>query len=196
MLVRVLNHLGIKSLHAIAGGSYGGMVALAFGERHPERVGHLLSLVLPTARTRWPLPGAACNDRSCALLSTAAARKEGLQLARALAMSTYRSSEEFSARFTGAPVLDAERFVFPVEELPILAWRRLRDRVIVLNRSFVYPSPSICIGWTRLAFSYRRRPSRFAKINSFHSLTCAQWLRACRWRVCTKCPRSTATMHS
>jgi homoserine O-acetyltransferase len=41
--------------------------------------------------------------------------KDGLQLARALAMSTYRSSEEFSARFNGAPVVDGERFVFPVE---------------------------------------------------------------------------------
>jgi homoserine O-acetyltransferase len=42
--------------------------------------------------------------------------KEGLQLARALAMSTYRSSEEFEARFDGAPTRDAEHYVFPVEQ--------------------------------------------------------------------------------
>ncbi|MBX5462848.1 MAG: alpha/beta fold hydrolase, partial [Steroidobacteraceae bacterium] len=41
-LVAVLNHLGLKSLRAIVGGSYGGMVALAFGERYPERVSQLL----------------------------------------------------------------------------------------------------------------------------------------------------------
>ncbi|MGH8327979.1 MAG: alpha/beta fold hydrolase, partial [Steroidobacteraceae bacterium] len=41
-LLRVLNHLGIKSLKAIAGGSYGGMVALAFAESYPERVAHLI----------------------------------------------------------------------------------------------------------------------------------------------------------
>ena len=38
VLLRLLDHLGISSLRAIAGGSYGGMVALAFGERYPERV--------------------------------------------------------------------------------------------------------------------------------------------------------------
>jgi len=42
LLVRLLNNLGLKSLRAIIGGSYGGMVALAFGERYPERVGHLI----------------------------------------------------------------------------------------------------------------------------------------------------------
>src|SRR5262249_18995586 len=31
-LARLVDHLGIRSLRAIAGGSYGGMVALAFGE--------------------------------------------------------------------------------------------------------------------------------------------------------------------
>src|SRR6202171_2144901 len=36
-LVRLLDHLGVESLAAIAGGSYGGMVGLAFAERFPER---------------------------------------------------------------------------------------------------------------------------------------------------------------
>jgi homoserine O-acetyltransferase len=31
-------------------------------------------------------------------------------------MSTYRSPEEFAARFAGTPALDGERFVFPVEQ--------------------------------------------------------------------------------
>jgi homoserine O-acetyltransferase/O-succinyltransferase len=41
--------------------------------------------------------------------------KEGLQLARALAMSTYRSGEEFAARFAGLPAQGDDGFVFPVE---------------------------------------------------------------------------------
>src|SRR5438270_4020228 len=36
-LAQLLDHLGLASLAAIAGGSYGGMVGLAFAERYPER---------------------------------------------------------------------------------------------------------------------------------------------------------------
>ena len=38
----LLDHLGIRALRAIVGASYGGMVALAFGERHPDRVAQLV----------------------------------------------------------------------------------------------------------------------------------------------------------
>ncbi len=115
VLLRVLDHLGISALHAIAGGSYGGMVALAFGERYPERVGHLL--IIGAADRAHPMATAWRSvQRQMVRFAVDCGRaKEGLQLARALAMSTYRSSEEFSARFNGAPVLDGDRFVFPVE---------------------------------------------------------------------------------
>ncbi len=114
-LIRVLDHLGIRSLHAIAGGSYGGMVALAFGERHPERVAHLL--IIGASDRAHPMATAWRSvQRQIVRFAVDCGRpKDGLQLARALAMSTYRSSEEFSARFSGIPVLDGERYVFPVE---------------------------------------------------------------------------------
>lgn len=115
LLLRLLNHLGIKALRAIAGGSYGGMVGLAFGERYPERVGRLI--VLCAADRPHPL-GTAWRSvqREIVRLTLASGRAaDGLKLARALAMSTYRSSEEFGARFAGPPVLESDRFVFPVE---------------------------------------------------------------------------------
>jgi homoserine O-acetyltransferase/O-succinyltransferase len=115
VLARVLDHLGLRSLHAIAGGSYGGMVGLAFGELHPERVGHLF--IIGAADRAHPMSTAWRSvQRQMVRFAVDCGRpKEGLQLARALAMSTYRSSEEFSARFNTAPVLEGERFVFPVE---------------------------------------------------------------------------------
>ena len=115
MLLRVLNHLGIRSLRAIAGGSYGGMVALAFGERYPERVSQLL--LIGAADRPHPMATAwRTVQRQMVRFAIECGRSaEGLQLARALAMSTYRSAEEFSARFTGAPVVERDRFVFPVE---------------------------------------------------------------------------------
>lgn len=116
MLVRVLNHLGIKSLQAIAGASYGGMVALAFGERYPERAAHLL--VLSAADRTHPMATAwrSIQRRIVRFGATAGQSAEGLALARALAMATYRSPEEFAARFSSAPRVDGARFVFPVED--------------------------------------------------------------------------------
>ena len=115
LLLRLLNHLGIKSVRAIAGGSYGGMVALAFGERYPERVGRLI--VLCAADRPHPLATAwrSVQREIVRLTGESGRAAEGLKLARALAMSTYRSSEELAARFRGPPALESDRFVFPIE---------------------------------------------------------------------------------
>jgi len=115
LLLRLLNHLGIKALRAIAGGSYGGMVALAFGERYPERVGRLI--VLCAADRPHPLATAwrSVQRDIVRLAAETGCPAEGLKLARALAMSTYRSGEEFAARFAGPPTLESSRFLFPVE---------------------------------------------------------------------------------
>ena len=43
-LCAIVRHLGLKSLHAIVGASYGGMVALCFAERYAELVGHIVVL--------------------------------------------------------------------------------------------------------------------------------------------------------
>jgi homoserine O-acetyltransferase len=116
LLVALLDHLGIKSLRAIAGGSYGGMVALAFGERYPERVSQLL--VIGAADRAHPMSTAWRSvQRHVVKFGLSVGKsKEGVQLARALAMSTYRSSEEFAARFGGAATQGEQGFTFPVED--------------------------------------------------------------------------------
>jgi homoserine O-acetyltransferase/O-succinyltransferase len=114
-LVRVLNHLGIKSLRAFAGGSYGGMVALAFAERHPDRVGHLI--VIGASDRAHPMATAwrSIERRIARFGIDTGHPAAALELARALAMTTYRSTEEFAARFGGRPSRDDGAFVFPVE---------------------------------------------------------------------------------
>lgn len=115
-LLRVLNHLGLKSVQAIIGASYGGMVALAFGERYPERVAHLL-VVSASDRTHPMATAWRSVQRRVVRFAASVDRPgEGLALARALAMATYRSPEEFAARFTGAPRHTENGFVFPVED--------------------------------------------------------------------------------
>lgn len=116
VLLRLLNHLGIRSLRAIVGASYGGMVALAFGERHPDRVSQLFAISASDRTHPMSTAWRSVQRRIVRFGLEVGHAERGLELARALAMSTYRSPEEFAARFAGAPKRSAEGFVFPVEE--------------------------------------------------------------------------------
>lgn len=115
-IVRLLDHLGIAQLRAIVGASYGGMVALAFGERHPARAERLI--VISAADCAHPMATAWRSiQRNMARLGVAEdCATPALELARALAMCTYRSHEEFAARFRKAPRWEGGRPVFAVEE--------------------------------------------------------------------------------
>ncbi|HEY6641254.1 homoserine O-succinyltransferase MetX [Povalibacter sp.] len=115
LLRQLLDHLQLASLRAIVGASYGGMVALAFAERFPKSVGHIV--VISAADRAHPM---ATAWRSVQRATVRYALKkgegpEGLRLARALAMATYRSSAEFSTRFDAEPERIDGRFQFPVE---------------------------------------------------------------------------------
>jgi homoserine O-acetyltransferase len=93
------------------------MVALAFGERYPERVLQLVTIGASDRAHPMATAWRAVQRRVVRFAASMGNAKEGLQLARALAMSTYRSSEEFGARFGGLPAQgDDGGFTFPVEE--------------------------------------------------------------------------------
>ena len=115
VLARLIEHLQIPALHAIVGASYGGMVALAFAERYRTQVERIV--VISAADRAHPM---ATAWRSVQRATVRYALKkndgpEGLRLARALAMATYRSSDEFASRFDAEPERIDGRFQFPVE---------------------------------------------------------------------------------
>jgi homoserine O-acetyltransferase len=137
----LMDYLGIARLRAIVGASYGGMVALAFAERYPERVERLL--VLSAADRTHPMATAwRCVQRRIVRFALSTRRPaEGLELARALAMASYRSPLEFAARFNFAPERSGERFVFPVEQYLMARGRDYAARY--LPESFLCLSESI-----------------------------------------------------
>jgi homoserine O-acetyltransferase len=115
-LSQIVQHLGINSLHAIVGASYGGMVALCFAEKHGTLVDHIVVL---SAADRGQALSTAWRSVQRQIVREAIARGDGatgLKLARALAMATYRSPIEFALRFGGAPTRIAGRFRFPIED--------------------------------------------------------------------------------
>ena len=114
-LVAVLDHLGLGSVTLI-GASYGGMVALAFAAAYPTRVRRLL--VLCAAHRAHPMATAVRSvQRGILRLGLETGREaDGVALARALAMTTYRSPEEFDGRFPWRDTQeDAGAPVFPVD---------------------------------------------------------------------------------
>jgi homoserine O-acetyltransferase len=86
---------------AIIGASYGGMIALALAERRPDLVAKLVVISAPAA----PHPAATAIreiQRRIVALGLATGRgAEAQSIARGLAMTTYRTHEEFAARFAG-----------------------------------------------------------------------------------------------
>ena len=115
-VVAVLDHLEIKKLHAFVGASYGGMVGLVLAMLYPERVSRLL--VLCAAHRSHPMSvGLRVIQRRIVALAAAAGReRDGLALARALAITTYRTVEEFERRFVSSPSWDDGLPRFAVEE--------------------------------------------------------------------------------
>jgi len=113
--VAVMDHLGIESLHGCIGASYGGMVTLVMGAQHPARLRH--GIVVSAAHRTHPMSTAwrSVQRNFVRYAIEHGEGEQGLALARALAMTTYRSVREFEDRFPGEPTRRDGRFVFPVE---------------------------------------------------------------------------------
>jgi len=106
----IVNHLGIKRLHAVAGGSIGGMQALEWAARFPHRVARCISI----GATPLSAMGLALNHLQRLAIqndphwqagnySREDAPVAGLALARAIAMCSYKSADLFNERFQRRP---------------------------------------------------------------------------------------------
>ena len=110
----VLDALGAPSV-TLVGASYGGMVALAFAELFADRVSGLV-LVCGAHRTHPMATAWRSIQRSIVQLGEdSGAQAEGLALARQLAMTTYRSADEFERRFDHGPSAEGVAR-FPVQD--------------------------------------------------------------------------------
>ncbi|MDB5668011.1 MAG: alpha/beta fold hydrolase [Alphaproteobacteria bacterium] len=101
ILCAALDAVGIDTADLVLGASYGGMVALALAEARPDRVRRLAVISAPA--DPWPFSTAMreLQRRAVALGLDRGDGEAGLSIARGLAMLTYRTPEEFAARFSG-----------------------------------------------------------------------------------------------
>lgn len=109
-LIAALDTLGVERAQAFAGASYGGMVGLCLAELAPGRLEKLLMLC--AAHRPHPLATAWRSiQRDIVRLGAEQGRsREALAIARALAVTTYRSAKEFDARFAWGSSSNDVRF--------------------------------------------------------------------------------------
>jgi len=115
-LACVMDVAGIDTLQTIVGASYGGMVALAFASLYPKRVGNLV--IISAAHASHPMATAlrAMQRRVVELGISTDRGRDALKIARGIAMTTYRTAEEFAERFSSQPDDIPSEANFPVED--------------------------------------------------------------------------------
>jgi homoserine O-acetyltransferase len=89
-----LDSLGVRRLHAVVGGSLGGMIALAMAALEPKRVERVVPIAACEAASAWII---GWNHVARQLVSLDAGGR-GLELARQLAMMTYRAEAGLQQR--------------------------------------------------------------------------------------------------
>lgn len=111
----VCEYFGIERLHAFVGSSYGGMIALSFGALYPDCVEHL---VVACSAHRPHAMGTAWRSIQRKIVRFGLETQQpdrALSLARELGMTTYRTPQEFSKRFSVLPPEEAPEQPFEVE---------------------------------------------------------------------------------
>lgn len=98
-----LENIGVGSIHAFVGASYGGMVALAFAERFPDRLSRLCAISAADRPHPTSTALRGVQRRIVEFARRAGDPSEGVSLARQIAMVTYRTPQEFAARFGREP---------------------------------------------------------------------------------------------
>ncbi len=179
---RLLDELGIERLLAVAGGSMGGMQALAWAKRYPERVGACIAIA-----TTWRLGAQAIafNEVGRAAIlgdpafaggryyETGATPRHGLAVARMIGHITYLSDEsmheKFGRRLRGRDEF-AFRFVTEFEVESYLAYQGKRFTERFDANTYLYMTKAmdyfdLCGDAGSLADVFRGSPVRFLVIS-------------------------------
>ncbi|MDC0710630.1 alpha/beta fold hydrolase [Stigmatella sp. ncwal1] len=128
-ILQALDALGIERVELLAGGSLGGMIVLCLAVLAPERFERLLPIAACEAASSWVVGWNHVARQALLLdLEFPGASRRGLELARQLAMLTYRAEPSLEAR-QARPASDwSPRALYPVQSYLEHQGRQLRAR--------------------------------------------------------------------
>lgn len=114
-MLALLDHLGIGTVSAFVGASYGGMVGMHFASLAPTRCGALLTI--NAAHRAHPFVHAqrALQRQAIELGERLGDASAGVALARKIAMLSYRTPAEYARRFRDPPQLRGDRVTSAAE---------------------------------------------------------------------------------
>ncbi len=101
LLALLLDSLGETTVDAFVGASYGGCVGLAFAELFPERIGRLAVISAAHRAHSQATAWRGVQRRLLAFGLEVGREADAIDLARQIAMTTYRTAEELDLRFGG-----------------------------------------------------------------------------------------------
>lgn len=127
-IVAVLDALGIRTLTAFIGCSYGAMVGLHLVARHGDRVQQLIAISGSDRAHPYASALRALQRRAVALGALQCDEAAGLALARELAMLTYRTPEEFAERFATPALVTHGRVRCAAEDYLDACGQRFAER--------------------------------------------------------------------
>lgn len=108
-IASLLDELGVGKAAAFIGASYGAMVAMHFAAQFPDRLGAILAISAADRSHPYSSAQRSLQRQALSLGERAGDPEAGIALARAMAMLTYRTAEEFAERFTDEPNIAANR---------------------------------------------------------------------------------------
>ncbi len=114
-IAATLDHLNIKKAFAFIGASYGAMVGLQFSARHGARLEKLIAISGADSAHPYSSAWRALQRNIVRLNRDSENQTAALSLARQLAMLSYRTPEEFAARFDSPVQIENEIARSPAE---------------------------------------------------------------------------------
>ena len=162
VFVRLLDELSINRVAAFIGASYGAMVGQQLAAHFPGRCGAILSISAAASAHPFSSACRSLQRKAVAIAERGGDAATGVALARALAMLTYRTADEYRIRFNAPPIVTGNVVRVSAEDYLDAQGQRYAERTV----GAAYRRLSESIDLHRVDPAALRLPATFVAVES------------------------------